>query len=300
MKITNKYNLPTAMVNALTKGTKYGGSQFTGVYRVIQLCDAPQVVCLKRLHFHEIEEDASDRLWALLGDSVHYILGQTKNVGKDALAEERLRYELPGRGVTVTGQSDLYTEDGFIDDYKVTSVWSVLRGVKIEWEAQLNLYALLWQHSGFEVKGLRIRAILRDWQRSKVNGTDYPPCPFVTLPVKLWTKQEQLIALGSMVDAHEKARLTGAPECTPEQQWAKPDTWAVTKLGNKRADRVLDSADRAEAYRVQVEGVTGKKFAVTHRPGGAVRCAEYCPVNRWCPQWIAMQNTANAGEALDE
>ena len=53
-----------------------------------------------------------------------------------------------------------------IQDYKVTSVWSVIptkdnpNGYKEDWEYQLNSYAWLGRKNGYRAKKLQIIAIL--------------------------------------------------------------------------------------------------------------------------------------------
>lgn len=70
MKITNVDDLPQIVVEALKNDTyKVGG--WIGVTTLI---DAVQIRHLKRKHHHEIEEDASDMLWALLGQCTHAVL----------------------------------------------------------------------------------------------------------------------------------------------------------------------------------------------------------------------------------
>jgi hypothetical protein len=57
-------------------------------------------------HWDEIEEDVSDKLWALLGSSVHYII--EKGAPASALAEEKI--VVPYSGIQIVGKPDLYHE----------------------------------------------------------------------------------------------------------------------------------------------------------------------------------------------
>ena len=131
---------------------------------------------------------------------------------------------------------------------KVTSAWSVILG-KVEWERQQNCYAWLVENSKEGARprqdckqAARICAILRDWQRRKAEfDPEYPQSPVVIVDLPLWNKDEREDYIQERIDAHQEAQmfcdlvLTSSPVCSPEDQWAKPDTWAVKKKGQKRA-----------------------------------------------------------------
>ena len=120
MRYTNKANLPEPMVKALTFDDydydKAGDISITG------LITPPRIRQLMKRHDDEIVVDVSDRIWLLLGNSVHIILErmQLKNV----LQEERLSTEI--KGWQVTGKPDLLDQMAALTDYKVTSTWSVI------------------------------------------------------------------------------------------------------------------------------------------------------------------------------
>jgi len=64
MKLTNKFNLPDPIVNAVqNQGYTPGSSDIT----VTQLIQPPLIRQLNKKHWDDIEEDASDRVWALFG-----------------------------------------------------------------------------------------------------------------------------------------------------------------------------------------------------------------------------------------
>lgn len=68
--ITNIAGLPTPMYNALSADTYVGGGDIS-ITRVIA---PPRIVALRKQHESDIKEDAADRIWSLLGSSVHRIL----------------------------------------------------------------------------------------------------------------------------------------------------------------------------------------------------------------------------------
>jgi len=58
MRITNKYGLPEAIVNAVQQRKASDGR-----ISVTSLIDSPQIRQLVLDHWDELEDDASDRLW---------------------------------------------------------------------------------------------------------------------------------------------------------------------------------------------------------------------------------------------
>jgi hypothetical protein len=72
------------------------------------------------------------------------------------------------------------------------------------------------------------------------------------------------------------------PECTDEERWMRPDSWAVMKVGNKRATKVHDSRHEAEKHLANLDG----NFVIDHRRGEPIRCTgDYCNVSAWCRQY---------------
>jgi CRISPR/Cas system-associated exonuclease Cas4 (RecB family) len=179
MNITNKYNLPNGLYKALQK-MSYISDDMNSI-SVSDLINPPLIWYLKKLHRDEIEEDASERLWALLGTAVHYIISE----GEDRnLTEERLELEIDG--FRIRGRFDVYTEEKEILDYKITSMWSL---EKPEWTKQINVYAYMLRKTGFEVEKGFIYAILRDWNKRQAKETI--PIPFVVYEIPIWTIEEQ-------------------------------------------------------------------------------------------------------------
>lgn len=300
-KITNKAGLPAALVEAVTNDPYHaGGADITAS----QLGNPPQLVALAKAHADDIVEDASDRIWSLLGQSVHVILERASTRGE--LAEDRLSCEV--EGWTVSGQCDnLDLRSGVLTDYKVTSVWSVVFGDRVhEWEAQADTYAYLLRKHGHTVNALQVVAILRDWQRSKADRDDYPSLMVQRVPLTLWTQDEALDWITKRVRLHQQAQHSLAhdmplPACTPEEQWAKPTTFAVKKKKRVSAVRVLPSRDDAWAYcrdkGLAENGGDSLKagYSIVERPGEQVRCnGGYCAAANLgvCEQWNREQEAS--------
>ena len=78
-----------------------------GDISITALISAPRKRQLELRHQYEITEDASERVYMLLGSAVHAILERADT--KDSLPEERLTAEV--LGWTISGQPDLLGPD---------------------------------------------------------------------------------------------------------------------------------------------------------------------------------------------
>jgi len=274
MQITNNYALPEPLVSAIKNDPykKVGDISVTGLIR------PPRMRVLEKRHDNEIVADASDFIWRLLGQSVHEVLARADT--SNHLSEERLIETL--EGWEVSGEPDLLDSHGKLSDFKVTSVFAFLLGEKPEWTQQLNYYRWLYAKKGFSVTNLEITAILRDWSKSRSKlEPDYPKAASLTVPIKLSPMDEVESTLRQRVLLHKNAeRLSDddLPECSPEERWFRPPTFAVKKEGNKRAFRVFDDLVSAESLAKE------KGMIVEARPGQNVRCEDFCPVLQWCNQ----------------
>ena len=294
MRITNRYNLPAPIVRAVTFGERTHRPGFISVTEAIK---PPKMRALEIGHAAEITEDASGRLFALMGSAVHSVLerAMTDNV----FQEEFLSAEIGGW--TVTGRPDLLEydmkADGYLlSDYKMTSVAAFFGGVKAEWEAQINCYAHLFRLHGFEVGAAQIVAMLRDWSIGRAQqGGDYPPCPVLVQPVNLWPAEAQAAYVLKRVQAHKAvAEGTEPPPCTAEERWEKATVYAAIKGDNKRATKLFDTS--AKAYDWTCMKSRDDRWRVEQRPGNSMRCAFYCSVGKetnFCPQWVAAREAMN-------
>lgn len=273
--LTNRMNLPQAIVNAVTNDPYDGGDCDISVTRLI----APPY---QRQLMGKVEqiEDVSDRIWALIGQATHTILERAYpdkdncDVHSDTLVEQRLyTNEL---GWRISGAFDVY-EGGTLFDYKVTSAWSVIGETKIEWEQQLNLLRLLAIRNGITVNSLRIIAILRDWSKMKAKtDSNYPQAQVVPVDIPVWSEEAAKAYLISRVAAHQNDMPL---PCTPMDRWQRDDVYAVMKEGRKSAVKLHSDETTAVAHASEL----GKAHTVVKRPGESIRCASYCSVAHGCP-----------------
>ena len=283
MKLTNKHGLPETFINVIQRPTYSRGNSEISVTEILS---PPQLVLLRRSHADNIEVDAADQVWSLFGSAVHNILQHGKD--EHHVVEERLFTTF--EGWSISGAIDLQTfqPDGsvIISDYKVTSAWAVQQQ-KTEWIDQLNLYAWLIERTkALPVTGLQIIGIVRDWSRREAAIKDtYPQAPIVTIDIPLWDAETREQFVKDRLTLHNEANFSAVsgemPQCTPEEMWEKPTTYAVMKEGGKRAKRVFESLDQAEAFRAEQTGA----HHIETREGGRTRCESFCQVAPFCQQY---------------
>jgi hypothetical protein len=309
--LQNKFKIPMQIVSAIKRDPYNSGADIS-VTTVIQ---PPRIVQLRKRHGHEIVEDASDRIFALLGQTCHKVLERSDDSG--AFHEERIWTEVDGW--KVSGQTDCYVtqdyayskqdksliDDSYVDipptirDYKLLKVMAGKFEHK-DWEEQLNLNAYLWREHGFAVEKLEIVAIFRDW--SKVlyeRESDYPPAVKV-YPQKLWTHEKATEFLKYRVHLHQAAAKLPdnmLPFCTPDEQWKRQQKWAVMKPKRKTAVKLFDSQEKAEGF---ISNQKGERTMYTEfRPSAPLRCQMYCDAAPFCNQY-AMENPKPMQEAVNQ
>jgi hypothetical protein len=283
MKITNHSGLPAPLVRAIELDP-YDSSSVD--YSTTTLIKPARIVALERKHAAELEEDAADRIWALIGQIGHLVL---ERAGMGELVEKRFKARRLGK--LIGGQIDLWKNETLID-YKLTSIWAAKDGVKPEWEQQANINALLCRENGITVKAAQIIAIYRDWSVGAARReADYPKSQVQVFQVPLWLPERQEMFVISRLTAHITAEAGYLPNCTPLERWARPEKWAVMKEGNKRAIRLHDSMDSARDL-----CVTNPKYYVEHRPGVQTRCEDYCSCSKFCTWWQDYQKQHPGGK----
>ena len=293
MRLTNKYNLPQGIVEAI-ENDPYDPGEGTWM-SVTSLIKPPQMVALTKGHGDEIIEDVSDRLWSLLGQSVHEVLARKdcrhlSDYQYGGITEKRLFADCLGK--RISGQFDTLSLDkvkgGFVlSDYKVTSWYAIKDGVKREWVEQLNILAWLLEKNGYPKPArLEIHAMLRDYSNAMARREkNYPPCPFVVLPVP------EMRHVGKFVEDLVREHQVANPRpCTKEERWAQGECWAVMKKGRKAALKLCQSQEEAKEYQDGIFIDPAKSGVyIQHRPPVYRRCEDYCQVSAWCDQWKATQ-----------
>lgn len=287
MNFTNEMNLPEPFVNA----TKSSHTYKKGRYSVTELLGGTCEAILKRRHDHEMSDDVSSRVWAVLGTAVHKILSDAEATDTQ-LQEQWFSVEVHG-GYTLSGIFDLYDEaTKTVTDWKTTSVWTVIFGDFEKWRRQTLTYCWMLERHGFEARRGEIVAILRDHSARKAKTEmDYPKHPVFCIGWDFtdedmrWAER-YISEWFSNVALQEKLPDHELEMCSPEERWHKPDKWAVMEKGKKKALRVLESEDAAKEW-AKGKGIdtTDDHYYLEFREGEDTRCQSYCSVAQFCPYW---------------
>lgn len=283
MKLTNKYGIPQTFVNVLERPTYSKG---TANISVTQLLNSPKIVALTKKFDDELEQDASEMVWSIVGSAIHNFLEHGKD--ENHIVEQRIHTELDGWHISGAVDLQIINPNGVdVRDYKFTSVWAAMNE-KPEWENQLNCYAwLIEKVKKVPVTSLGILAMLRDWkEREKNQKENYPEAPIKELPIKLWTMEEREAYVTSRIALHSACEFAletdgELPDCTPEEMWEKPTTWAIKKKGNVRAYKVYET----EKHATEALATMDKVYEIEVRKGERTRCESYCPVSQYCQQY---------------
>jgi hypothetical protein len=297
MELTNISNLPKAIERAVNNDPYDSSGSDISATRLIA---PPRIRVLEQRNFDLIKEDVSDRIFSLLGQSVHHIIERAKL--KVDISERRLFYKDDAitNGWTLSGQFDYLTRDGNLIDFKVTSAWAALSALtngKDEWENQLNVLDFLCRKNQkdltrykkeIKVKSLSIMAILRDWSKLKVMQSDnYPRKQVVMIPVRRWSEEQQEIYVKARIKLHQDAEQSKElPMCTAKERWRKEDSYAVMKDNRKTAWRLFATKEEAIQFIFSQKMIEGKGCNIVFRKGEDVRCQHYCRVNEFCSHFM--------------
>ena len=289
MKLTNNYGMPETILNVIARPQYSKGKANMSV---TELLNSPRIVQLKRKHWEELTEDAADMVWSIFGTAIHNILEHGK--GDTHIVEERIHIELDG--MRISGAIDLQelVEDGIIlSDYKTTSAWAVMNE-KQDWHNQLNSYAYLVEAAKrIPVTKLQIVAIVRDWsRRDAATREGYPKAPIVVIDIPLWPYTHREAYIRDRISLHGDALFEmetdgDMPDCTPEETWEKPTSYALKKDGNVRAKSVHETSEAAEKALADAteKAKKGEKFLIEVREGDRTRCSSFCQVAGMCSQY---------------
>lgn len=281
MKINNKLNLPQPFVDAVTREYEYKDKQ----YSVTTILKDIREILLTRRHHNEIEQDVADMIWLILGTATHSVLENSKEA--DAEFKEEHFVEEVQNGYKLSGQADLYNiETKTVTDYKTCSVWKVIYNDWEDYRKQLLMYAWAFKKMGFEVDKGEIIAIIKDHSKTKAKvDSNYPQYPVHKKVFEFsendYEEIEEFIKNKfSEIEQFENTPDNELPLCSEESRWNDGDKYAVKKKGNKRALRVYDTLEDAEAHLKQDESLE-----LEIRKGEDKKCLEYCSCCEFCNYW---------------
>jgi len=284
MKITNSLGLPEALVNAVSLSPHNS----PGNVSATTLLKGTKEIVLTKRHWESLEDDVSNRVWALFGTATHSLLEED---GETSFSEEFLSTQIGEK--KLTGKMDLYDmATKVITDYKTASVWKIKFNDFSDWRRQGLIYDYLCRANGLEVETIRFIALLKDHSKTQAKReAGYPQSPVFVYEVKpTEADREETEAfifdkINAIIEAEKLADDEIEP-CTESERWAKPSKYAVMKEGRKTAVKLYDNEQDAKAH---VEG-EGKGFYVEHRKGESTKCDGYCLVKDFCSFYKNMED----------
>lgn len=298
MKITNVYNLPQPLVDAVTSDYQPTPRR----YSVTTLLKGTCEIVLSRRHGDEVTRDVSEMIWALFGSACHKVLEQSQEKA-DELKETKLEYTFDDIGLTVSGIQDLYSEsEQKVVDYKTASVNKVIFDDWSDYRRQLLCYAWILNKIGLPCKSGEIVAFLKDWSTMKTKANkDYPKLPVYVKHFEfsedelnnsgVWIKQKLVKVQETLENVPDSQLLP----CLPEERWERPTTYAVMKKGRKTALRVFN--DLTDAMKEKRKYDCDANVYIETRKGQSVKCENYCDYSKWCPFYQMKLSKEGNGDA---
>ena len=247
-KYTNKHGFKSrSLVAALSSNAGYDlNEKPDNLYSVTEIIDAPKIKILFERHKDEITIDVFDNLWMMTGSGKHHYLEIANAEDPSFMIENRwymftdnftMTNEVHNSTIPVlSGKMDCYDEqDEIIEDYKETGKGTFYYNPngKPAFAAQINIHAYALRKMGNEVKGGRIVAILRDWNKWDLKNKNYP-LPIKELDIPLWTDEQVEEYITNRVELFESMKKLSddeIPPCSPEERWQ----------GKKKDGRIINN-----------------------------------------------------------
>ena len=277
MKVTNKMNLPQAIVDAVSVERH----NQKGSYSATTLLKSETETLLTNRHFDEIEVDASDSVWQIWGTAVHSIFEKQKD---NSFKEEFFSVKVSNS--TVTGRVDNYDlENEILADFKTCAVWKIIYNDFDDWYKQGMIYSWLMKQNGLNVKKCKFIALIKDHSKSKAMiDASYPQSPIYVYEFDVTENalSEIEVFIKDKIAKLEENENTPDNElkgCNKEERWATDPKFAVMKQGRKSAIKLFDSKEEAEKNMSALGGTY-----IEERKGEDKKCDNgYCNVCKWCP-----------------
>lgn len=298
-------------VHAALEDAEYKKTDVSKVKSIVDTLLAPMFALYSNsnVHYGKLTEGSSRS--AILKDLMDDITAYKNKMAQEAEQilsslqkttadiENRMFATLAGK--IISGQQDrLDPMLKLIEDYKVTSVWKVLKGDYQDWTEQLNIYRWLAYHQPkpIVIDKLQVTAILKDWKKHEIGrNPNYPKVPVAVIEIEVWDMVRITRHILDKVEVHEKAKLITDPKeladkfpCSDKDRWVKPGSWKVIKEGNQKASKVFyednyENKNQARADATAYQADKGNEYKVIFSGGEPTRCLEYCNVAQFCKQF---------------
>ena len=235
------------------------------VYHVTEILNPPQVVYLQRNN--EYYATFESLIWMTLGTAWHKIpegqSGEIKLLGLSWAHRIEEGFEVKIGDNYLTGKADYYdAETATLWDYKTMKSYPIEKLKKNNWsdstyKDQLNIYRVY----GFpQAQNLKLEAIVKDWSTRIQKSKNIYPVETITVPIM--PDEEVRSMTERLIKEHSDNQKDPSKVrlCkVPEETW-------------------YNKNPRGANYKVHL------------------RCRDYCPVSKICPQYQKIQG----GDMIDE
>jgi hypothetical protein len=288
-QFTNNYNLPDIIVKVITKDRyTVEGEEPSDFSASSLIAPTQQTVLLKRHSSDHIIRDVVDEVWKFFGSITHQVLEDAYNEHlkvEGDLVEVRLYIDVEGK--VVSGKNDQYSGKK-ITDYKTTKAYKIMKGDFSDWEKQLNIYAEILEQNGYEVEEVEILAMVSDWKKGEVYKKNYPPTPFLTIPIELWPKEKRMeyikdrVVRSKICQKLTDEEIADQYPCSEHEMWQSLKDYAIWKDGGKKALKCFDNAIDANNH--MDEKQLGPEYKIIRRMTERRRCIDFCDIAHKCIQ----------------
>jgi len=301
MNLTNKYNIPEIIYLAV-KDQIYKPDP--KLLRVSELISPPLQKRLTLKYWDKIERDASEFIKPLIGTGGHLALEAVK-LPDDTHRELTLCVKIPGTDVMLKGTTDYYdTNKRDLQDHKFASLFALIFGAQDgykKYTEQMNCYAwmLANQTCYKDVEfpypdSAQINLTMTDWSQREAmqkGAKDYPQTQSVAIPIELWGEEKAQKFINERVKLHLSEEVF---ECTPDEKWERPTTYAVMKKGRKSAlaatnpltkEKITSPLEAEKVISIKKLEADYEKGTVyiEKRPGERINCERFCFARDFCP-----------------
>ena len=131
------------------------------------------------------------------------------------------------------------------------------------------------------VENLRIIAFILDWSNVNSYQKNYPACPIVEIPLRLWSEEERQAFVQNRVQALCDAAQQDdqeLPECSRQEMWADVVDYAVIKEEGKRAVKCYATEEEGRQHPFRPGEMLVRRFTPRKR------CLKHCAVEPVCRQ----------------
>lgn len=265
-------SLPTPFLRCMLDN-KYDGG--TSEFTTTQLIGPPRKSHLKA-QGNESLETPTGAYYSTLGTILHRILEDYSREDEGEIAERRLYAEIQGH--TVSGQIDLYQRD-----LKCVSDWKFIGGeqtaIKPDHWKQLQINGRLAELNGWEVESVSICYFFRDWKMMQaLQNPTYMQFGIKSFVVP-YERDKAIALLDQCVKDHAEAKTGNPRDCSQEEKWEDPPTFAIIKNGGKRAISGGLCSTMAEAQEKLKPG-----HYIQSRKAVRKYCKLLCSYAHCCPQ----------------